>query len=335
MCELPEYVASVVLPKLVDKTESIDLNARHGAILGIGEAILALSQTKLADGNTGDSLVSEDIKICVRDLVPRLRARQQFRGLGGELMRQACCHTIAALAQADQPYHGQPIIDDWLNLIEECLSHEVAVIREKAIQALPVVFDRYLRDDNLLYDNISAKQKRCQLMDKYCEQLTNTGVNGLLLRMGYARAIGQLPKYILSEHLANVIRSLIDCTKVTESTQKWAEARRDAVLGLTDVCTTMGIKGGVEDYVGEIRQALLECLSEYTVDMRGDIGAWVREASMSGLLSLCRQCAVEAPELNSADAIRDVMRGVAQQAVEKIDRTRAHAGRVFTSLIYK
>ncbi|KAI5644465.1 hypothetical protein NE865_03572 [Phthorimaea operculella] len=28
------------------------------------------------------------------------------------------------------------------------------------------------------------------------------------------------------------------------------------------------------------------------------------------------------------------MRGVAQQAVEKIDRTRAHAGRVFTSLIY-
>ncbi|KAJ2952117.1 hypothetical protein O0L34_g4387 [Tuta absoluta] len=109
---LPEYVATVVLPKLVDKTESIDLNVRHGAILGIGEAILALSQTKLADGNTGDSLVSEDIKVSVRDLVPRLRARLQFRGLGGELMRQACCHTIAALAQADQPYHGQPIIGE-------------------------------------------------------------------------------------------------------------------------------------------------------------------------------------------------------------------------------
>jgi tubulin-specific chaperone D len=39
---------------------------------------------------------------------------------------------------------------------------------------------------------------------------------------------------------------------------------------------------GVEKYVGEIVDALLECLSEYTIDMRGDIGAWVREASMTG-----------------------------------------------------
>lgn len=40
----------VILPKLVKKTESIDLNVRHGAILGIGEAILALSKAKLVDG---------------------------------------------------------------------------------------------------------------------------------------------------------------------------------------------------------------------------------------------------------------------------------------------
>lgn len=79
-----------------------------------------------------------------------------------------------------------------------------------------------------------------------------------------------------------VIQSLIDCTKVTEGTLTWAEARRDAVVGLTEVCQTLGIGSGLERYVGEMRTALLECLSEYTVDMRGDIGAWVREASMTG-----------------------------------------------------
>lgn len=93
---------------------------------------------------------------------------------------------------------------------------------------------------------------------------------------------GSLPKFVLTEHLPTVIQSLINCTKLTEGTQKWAEGRRDAVVGLTEVCQTQGIVGGVQDYVGEIVAALLNCLAEYTIDMRGDIGAWVREASMTG-----------------------------------------------------
>lgn len=82
-------------------------------------------------------------------------------------------------------------LDEWLNLIEECLSHEVQMIREKAIYAFPLVFDQYLRVDDFVYGNMTAKQKRLELMERYCKQLTNTGVNGLVLRMGYARAIGE------------------------------------------------------------------------------------------------------------------------------------------------
>ncbi|CAB3237106.1 unnamed protein product [Arctia plantaginis] len=334
MSEIPDYVATVVLPKLVNKTESIDLNVRHGAILAIGEAIYALSKAKLPNGKMADSLITEEISVSVRNLVPSLRVRQQFRGLGGELMRQACCHCIASLALAGAPYHGHEIIDDWLNLIEECLSHEVQIIREKAIYALPLVFDEYLCDDGLKYGEMSVKEKRKQLLEKYCDQLSCSGVNGLVLRMGYARAVGSLPKFVLTEHLPVVVKALIQCTRVTDSTQKWAEARRDAVIGLTEVCQTQGIVGSIDKYIGEIVSALLDCLLEYTIDMRGDVGAWVREASMTGLLSICRQCAVEAPHLNSSQIIKDIMCGVAQQAVEKIDRTRAHAGRIFTSFIY-
>ncbi|XP_063533150.1 tubulin-specific chaperone D [Cydia strobilella] len=332
--KIPEYVATVVLPQLVKKTDSIDLNVRHGAILAIGEAYHALSQAQLANGNFASTLISSQVEEDIRDLVARLRLKQQFRGLGGELMRQACCHCIGQLALAGAPYHAHETIDEWLNLIEECLAHEVQNIREKAIAAFPLVFDQYLRDDNMVYGDMTAKQKRVMLMQRYCEQLANTGVSGLVLRMGYARALGTLPKFVLSEYLPYIIQSLIDCTKVTDTTQKWAEARRDAVVGLTSVCQTMGIVGGVEKYVAIIVEGLLHCLSEYTIDMRGDIGAWVREASMTGLLSICRQCAVEAPQLNSPDVVSAVACGVAQQSVEKIDRTRAHAGRIFTSLIY-
>lgn len=83
------------------------------------------------------------------------------------------------------------IPDEWLNLIEECLAHEVLAIREKAIKALPLVFDQYLRDDQLVYGDMTAKEKRTKLMEKYCEQLRNSGVNGLVLRMGYSRAVGE------------------------------------------------------------------------------------------------------------------------------------------------
>ncbi|XP_064071358.1 tubulin-specific chaperone D [Vanessa tameamea] len=326
----PEYVAQEILPKLIKKTESIDLNVRHGAILGIGEAIHALSQTVLPDGRGGAALVGGAAWGAVRALAGGLRARQLLRGLGGELMRQAACHCAARLARAGAPLHCGDTVDEWLNLIEECLAHEVQAIREKAIEALSPLFEQYLQDGNLQYGDINAKQKRMQLVERYCEQLSNTGVNGLVLRMGYARAIGSLPKFVLEEQMQLVIQSLIDATKVTEGTSKWAEARRDAVIGLTEVCQTLGLGGGLDKFVPDIRAALLECLSEYTVDMRGDIGAWVREASMTGLLSLCRQCARRCV----AHDTLCVLRGVAQQAVEKIDRTRAHAGRVFTALLY-
>ncbi|CAG4914997.1 unnamed protein product [Colias eurytheme] len=338
--KVPDYMATEVLPVLIKKTESIDLNVRHGAILAIGEVIFALSEIKLPDGNLASSLVLADVWEAVRALVGRLHARQQFRGLGGELMRQACCHCVARLAAAHAPYHTHSTIDEWLNLIEECLGHEVQAIREKAIEALPLVFEEYLQDDTLVYDGVTAKDKRKQLIEKYCEQLSNTGVNGLVLRMGYARAIGSLPPFALAEHQSLVVHALAACSGPTPGTTQWAEARRDAVLGLTAVCRALPVRT-LGTLLPTVYAALLAALEEYTVDMRGDVGAWVREASMTGLATLCRLCAeadatseAGTTKLVSADAVRAVVCGVAQQAVEKIDRTRAHAGRIFTALLY-
>lgn len=83
------------------------------------------------------------------------------------------------------------VSDEWLSLIEECLAHEVQSIREKAIIALPLVFDQYLRDGAATYGDMDTKQKRTMLVEKHCDQLASTGVNGLVLRMGYARAVGK------------------------------------------------------------------------------------------------------------------------------------------------
>lgn len=83
----------------------------------------------------------------------------------------------------------------------------------------------------------------------------------------------------------------------------------------------------------------LECYlvgcQEYTIESRGDIGAWVREASMSGLQSVLVNLASIKPELIKETHVARAMKALAQQSVERIERTRAHAGKIFFSLLHK
>lgn len=85
----------------------------------------------------------------------------------------------------------------------------------------------------------------------------------------------------------------------------------------------------------QIYHCFLIGLTEYTQDNRGDIGAWVREASMLGLQTLTLLLTKHHPETLTEEIILKVSTGIVQQSVEKIDRTRALAGKVFYNLLYK
>ena len=50
---------------------------------------------------------------------------------------------------------------------------------------------------------------------------------------------GSFPKFMFDERLHVVIVALIQCSKITESTAKWSESRRDALKALTSVCHTV------------------------------------------------------------------------------------------------
>lgn len=96
-------MAEQILPVLLEKTSSTDLNTRHGSILAIGEVIHGLYLN-------GYSKISNDVFEGIQNIVPILKAKYQFRGLGGELMRQACCVCIEKLALSKIKYHNQPIV---------------------------------------------------------------------------------------------------------------------------------------------------------------------------------------------------------------------------------
>lgn len=74
-------------------------------------------------------------------------------------------------------------------------------------------------------------------------------------------------------------------------------------------------------------------MEDYTHDRRGDVGAWVREAAMTGLSSLTTSLASKSPKLVPQVCVEVMMPKIAQQAVEKIDRTRGQAAQIFASLL--
>lgn len=79
---------------------------------------------------------------------------------------------------------------------------------------------------------------------------------------------------------------------------------------------------------------LLNSMNDYTTDSRGDVGAWVREAAMTSLMDVTLLVSSSAPEILSPDLVRRMMCCLAQQASEKIDRYRAHAGDVLLRLLH-
>ncbi|XP_017771538.1 PREDICTED: tubulin-specific chaperone D [Nicrophorus vespilloides] len=315
-----DYMVGTVLPMLFEKSRSIDLNSRHGSILAIGDIIHAISQVS-------EDALNESILMEVKDLVPKYRERHFFRGMGGELMKQACSDFIKKCSLAHLPFHNSDIVDDWLLLLNECLSYDVPNIRLGAIDALPALFTEFYKD-------ASKAQMQKDIIDKYMKEMKNDNVQ--VVRMGHSLALGSLPAFMLFPHIHEILQSLLDAAVINAATVKWAESRRDAIKALTSICVTLNeeLDSAVgEDYLKKIYEALLAGLTEYTVDNRGDIGAWVREVSMLGLQHITLLLTVNTNFLNT-DLMTRIICGVSQQSVEKIDRTRALAGKVFYSLIH-
>lgn len=152
-----------------------------------------------------------------------------------------------------------------------------------------------------------------------------------------------------------------------------AEARVNAVKGLVSVCEALaqekehsGIDTMEDDMSlfllikDEIMTTLLKALDDYSVDNRGDVGSWVREAAMDGLerctYILCKRDSVgltarsgqvdsglelqnsddsnQLYSLLDANLAASIVGGICKQAVEKMDKLREVAAKVLQRILY-
>ncbi|XP_027113016.1 tubulin-folding cofactor D-like isoform X1 [Coffea arabica] len=352
----PDYFAGVILEKLIPCTLSSDLCMRHGATLAVGEVILALHKCGY--------LLSTDKQKQIAGIVPAIEKARLYRGKGGEIMRSAVSRFIECISLAHIQL-TEKIKRSFLDTLNENLRHPNSQIQHAAVEALKRFVCAYLvgLGNKSIYD----------ILPKYLEQLSDANVAA---RRGSALALGVLPSDILASQWKVVLLKLCSCCEIENNPEdRDAESRVNAVKALVSVCETLTQEiehssfFSSEDTVSfllfvknEVMQSLFKALDDYSVDNRGDVGSWVREAAIVGIEKctyiLCRRSSLVStsqlqesksiPEWQNEDNIPDdgvqsyfdaslstsLVGGLVKQAVEKMDKIRELAAKVLQRILY-
>ncbi|CAJ1977590.1 unnamed protein product [Sphenostylis stenocarpa] len=354
----PQYFASSVLEKLIPFTLSSDLCMRHGATLATGELVLALHQYNFA--------LPSDKQKSLSGVVPAIEKARLYRGKGGEIMRAAVSRFIECIS-ISKVVLSEKIKRSLLDTLNENLRHPNSQIQNAAVKGLKQFICAYL--------HASDNKGTSDVTEKYLSMLTDPNV---AVRRGSALALGVLPYKLLASQWRNVLLKLCGSCRIEEIPEdRDAEARVNAFKGLTLVCETLingrydTVTSFVEDdfslfvlIKNEVMTGLFKALDDYSVDNRGDVGSWVREAAIDGLekctYMLCKidksVCLPERSDGNkieptaqpSTDSMKsnqevslfdenlatNLVGGICKQAVEKMDKLREAAANVLHRILY-
>lgn len=232
--------------------------------------------------------------------------------MSGEMMSQCSCDFIrncsVARVEATSECLGkvatfgactfkfsnfQTIVESWQAIVNMCIVKKSLQIREAGVAALASLCETYYSNDAFITSN---DELVCYYL-KGCENDLEENI-----RMGFLLALGALPAFMIRSNFDKIIvtlmrQSLIPTlqssvlskeidSRQTENvlTANWAESRRDSIKALGNVIQTIGFEEHLvsSDILDKVFECLLLGLQEYTIDDRGDIGAWVRESSMNG-----------------------------------------------------
>ncbi|XP_030891651.1 tubulin-specific chaperone D [Leptonychotes weddellii] len=236
----PEYSAAHVLPRLLSMTQSLDLHTRHGAVLACAEVARGLYRLSVQEDRPVADYLDEAAVQGLKQIHQQLYDRQLYRGLGGELMRQAVCILIENLSLSKMPFRGDVVIDGWQWVINDTLrnlhlisSHSRQQIKEAAVLALAALCSEYYTLETGEAD--PARQE--ELIRQYLADLQSPEETA---RCGFSLALGALPRFLLKGRLQQVLAGLGAVTVIRPENVSFAESRRDALKAISR-CVSSGL----------------------------------------------------------------------------------------------
>ncbi|GAB5356179.1 hypothetical protein AAMO2058_000268800 [Amorphochlora amoebiformis] len=368
----PEFLSDKVIPELASRcTGSGDISERHGACLSVAEIINGLSEIPSQDAAYSKPL-TKGREAAVR-LIPLLAEGRLLLGKGGNLMREALCQLIGALANANLlKEEGKETPDYYISIslrvLLDNIVQPVIQIQEYAVSALDSLARQHYKDSSQSTVFSSLTKTLLDIVSS-----PNSTEHG---RRGACMALGTLPRWVLSKDKTRVIATLAMAADPKGYTEP--ETRKAAVGTLAKICERLSeisgdsIQGkrivpalaeGISRMARHrllghvVFDALLLALKDYAIDRRGDVGSWVREAGIQALASVTpilaytdtvlatRHQTQSSPNSNSAGNTSSFVPMLGERRVlllfgsllkqmsEKIARIREAAGKAFESLM--
>lgn len=323
---------------LLESARDIEVSKRHGSILAVAELVLAVGTS----ASSSDDLGTPGSRLLLDAALPQLEQTTPT----SDMLLSAYVRLIECLAL------GNWTLDDTVlsrahHLVSISLVRKSEALQRAAAKAFGALVAR--RPDSLTPERLT------KLEEGVLPRKDDSAGLGFVRRRGYAMALGQLPGSAIVRFVTTVVEALVAgmgsatnketgrTTYLRNTVAGEAEAKSECVASLVAVFEAVvasyseGAQADVDTVAGKVLAALLNGLSDYSVDSRGDVGSWVREASMRGLSKTVRLlCNLPSGVVHrswNSEQARDVVAGILQQSVEKIDRVRVCAGSALNELL--
>ena len=372
----PSFFVEQALPFLLPLCTDGVLEVRHGAVAGVAELLPALHASLLPSALPA-ALLGE-----VAGVIPAVEAARLTRGKGGEVMRSAICRLIEAsaavglpLSTAQQACLWNQICDNLRQAVPDTQAGAAAALAAFAAHYLPhwtpadqqdLVLDRFLADLRDVGNPPTRRGAALALGVLPPWLLAPAALARVVPALAAAAEVEVAAEQRDAETRVNAVKAL---TQVALALHRWRQQGQDGVGAGPTAAPPAAATGaaappppaaesGVEapearapaagsldaaEVAGRALRALLAALGDYSLDNRGDVGSWVREAAMEGLaallqevlLPLASQLAQEQPPQGQLAGEQQLQLGEDQQEQEQEQREdqqqrqqhqREHAG---------
>ncbi|KAL1950308.1 hypothetical protein VTO73DRAFT_5432 [Trametes versicolor] len=240
-----------------------------------------------------------------------------------EDITEAACRFIAAGISLPETQHAQSSVPHWRRVVDSGLRSKSATVQEAAAAALAAV--SRLVDCSAVVDRLIGE----------------FAAGSAPMQQSLARVLGVLDYASHPHGIESAVRCLLGMVDRTNGSEN-VEARRNAFVSMPQILKNVSgslVKHLSAEIVCEMTDALLDGLTDYTSDERGDVGSWVRMACVNGLTSLVETLFTHAstlPEFSSylpPGRYHDAIGGILKQGVERLDNVRQQAGECVVTLL--
>lgn len=331
-----DRIPSSLLHRLESGLRSKDINQVHGSILTLGELSKAAQPHKI-DQPTAAELLEKIFSLITALLDSNLQTRQL------ETLMVSICQALANTLPDCPRLCGRFVESpSWMQLVDICLK----------------------RSDDDIHCSLQSVLYQLSLRGVGADQIKlfskNLSSGSVVSRQASARCLGgfAFSSDTLQSFFRPTFELLVAVTKAKRSgSPEPIEVIRNCTESLTSVVTNLGAQFKTfctQEQFSALQSVLLDGLSNYTNDQRGDVGSWVRASSLRSLEQLIDLYTntfqsstlhetnihpahpTEASlKLDQSFVINHILSGILRQSLDSIDSIRQLAWQTMSQILLK